>query len=65
MANYSELKVLARRADQARGEERKQLVEELIRELPKLDPFEGFGEGAVWLAKLVARMKWFDVSRFS
>jgi len=37
--NHSQLKALARRADLARGEERRRLVEELIRELPKLDPF--------------------------
>lgn len=33
--NYRELKSLARRADQARGEERKRLVEQLIREFIK------------------------------
>lgn len=63
--NYRELKALARRADLAKGEEHRQLVEELITELPKLDPFEGFSEGAVWFAKLVARVKWVDFSEFS
>jgi hypothetical protein len=36
--NYRELKALARRADRAKGEERKRLVERLIRELPKARP---------------------------
>ena len=40
--NYRELKALARRADRAKCGERKRLVGWLIRELPKLDPFEGF-----------------------
>lgn len=40
--NYPQLKALARRADLAKGEERKRLVEELIKELPKLDSFEGY-----------------------
>lgn len=44
MSSYLELKELTRRADRARGEERKRLVEKLMRELPKLDPFEGFSE---------------------
>ncbi len=56
--NYHELKKLACRADRARGEARKRLVEKLIRELPKHDPFESFSEGAVWLAKMLARVKW-------
>lgn len=55
--NYRELKELAKRADEAEGEKRKRLVEKLIRELPKLDPFEGFCEGSIWLAKLIARLK--------
>lgn len=63
--NYRQLKALARRADRARGEKRKRLVEKLIRELPKLDPFEGFSEETVWLAKLIARVKWADFSKFS
>lgn len=63
--NYRELKTLARRADRARGEERRRLVEELIRELPKLDPFEGFSEGAVWFAGFLARVKWFGASELS
>lgn len=42
--NYWELKELAKRADRARGEERRQLVDKLIRELPKLDPFEGHSD---------------------
>lgn len=40
-STYKQLKALVRRADRARSEERKRLVEELIRELPKLDPFRG------------------------
>lgn len=56
--NYLELKALAHRADFAKGEERKQLVEELMKELPKLDPFEGVDEFMVWLVKLVVRVKW-------
>ncbi len=63
--NYRELKTLARRADHAKGKERRWLVERLIRELPKLNPFEGYNEFTVWFAKLVAKMKWFDVSIFS
>jgi len=63
--SYEELKKLAKRADRARGEERKRLVEKLIRELPKLDPYEGFSEGAIWLAKLVARVKWADANELS
>ena len=31
-------------------------MEELARELPKLDPFEGFSEGAIWLARFLARV---------
>jgi hypothetical protein len=62
---YRQLKALARRADRARGEERNRLVEELVRELPKLDPFEGFSEDTIWLAKLVARLKWVDFDEFS
>ena len=30
----------------------------LIKELPKLDPFEGFGEDTIWFAKLIVRVKW-------
>lgn len=63
--NYHQLKALARRADRARGEKRRRLVEKLIRELPKLDPFEEFSEGAVRLAKFLARVKLFDASEFS
>lgn len=63
--NYYELKALAHRADEAGGEVRKRLVGKLIRELPKLDPFEGFSEGAVWLAKFLARVKWVDFSEHS
>ena len=63
--NYRELKALARRADHARGEERKRLVERLIRELPKLDPFEGFSEETVGLAKLIARAKWLDSKQWN
>lgn len=58
------LKKLAYRADYARGEERGRLVEKLIRELPKLDPFEGVSEDTVWFAKLVARAKWLDSERW-
>ena len=53
-----QLKALARRADRAKGKERKRLVERLVREPPKLDPFEGYDEFTIWLAKLVARVKW-------
>ncbi len=63
--NYRQLKGLARRADRARGEERKRLVEKLIQELPKLDPFEGMDEFTVWLVKLVARVRWVDFDEFS
>jgi hypothetical protein len=41
------------------------LVERRIRELPKLDPFGGVDEFTIWLAKLVAMMKWFNFSEFS
>lgn len=58
--NYRELKALARRADRARGEKRKRLVEKLIRELPKLDPFEGFSDDTIWFARLLARVNWGD-----
>ncbi|MBA7506151.1 hypothetical protein ES706_04831 [subsurface metagenome] len=63
--NYLELKALARRADRARGEERKRLVERLIRELPKLNSFEGCDESTVWLARLIARMKWAEINEFT
>ncbi len=63
--NYRELKELARRADRAKGEERKRLVETLIQELPALDPFEGCDEFTIWLAKLVARVKWYDAQGLS
>ena len=33
-------------------------MEGLVREFPKLDPFEGVDEFTVWLAKFIARMKW-------
>jgi len=56
--NYRKLKALARRADRARGEERKRLVERSMRELPKLDPFEGMNEFKIWRVKLIARLKW-------
>jgi hypothetical protein len=35
-----------------------------MRELPKLDPFEGFGEDAVWFARFLARVKWIGVDGF-
>jgi hypothetical protein len=38
-------------------------VEELIRELPKLDLFESIDEFTVWLAKLEARVKWIGSER--
>lgn len=40
-----------------KGGEAKQLVEKLLRELPKLNPFEGIIEGMVWFAKFLARVK--------
>ena len=54
---HRKVAALARRADSAKGEERKWLMEQLIRELPKLDPFEGVDEFMVWLAKFIARVK--------
>lgn len=63
--SHEQLKALARRADQAKGEGRRRLVEELMRELPKFDPFEGYDEFTIRLAKLVARVKWFDASEFT
>lgn len=36
---------------------RGRLVEKLIKELPKLDPFEGFSKDTIWSAKLIARVK--------
>ena len=65
VANYRQLKALARRADCTRGKERERLVEALLEALPGLDPFEGFSEQAVWLAKFLARLKWFDSEEFS
>lgn len=62
--NYRQLKALACRADRARGKERRRLVERLIRELPKLDPVEGISEDTIWLAKLIARVKWVNFSEF-
>jgi hypothetical protein len=62
---YRQLKAPACRADRARGKERERLVELLLSELPKLDPFEGFSGRAVWLAKLLARLKWLDAGKFS
>ena len=53
-------KVLARRADHVHGEKRKQLVERLMKELSKLDPFEGMDEFTIWLARFLARVKWGD-----
>jgi hypothetical protein len=38
-------------------------VEELIRELTKLDPFEGHDEFMAWLAKLMVRVKWVSSER--
>jgi hypothetical protein len=63
--NYKQLKALARRADRAKGKERERLVEALLKALPGLDPFEGFSEQAVWLAKLLARLKWFNARQLS
>ncbi|MBA7501610.1 hypothetical protein ES706_00183 [subsurface metagenome] len=63
--NYRELKALARRADRARDEKQRRLVENLIKEFPKLDLFEGYDEFTIWLAKLLVRVKWFDASKFS
>jgi len=65
VVSYPELKALARRADRARGEERKRLAEKLMEELPKLDPFEGMDEFTIWLVKVIARMRWVDFSEFS
>jgi hypothetical protein len=65
VANYRQLKALAKRADCAKGKERKRLVETLLKALPTLDPFEGFSEQAIWLAKFLARLKWFDAEEFS
>lgn len=47
------------------GARREKLVEILIREFPRLDPFEGFSGGAIWLARLLARLKWFRAESFS
>lgn len=60
-----QLMELARRADRAKGEKRKQLVERLIRGLPEMDPFEGISEETVWLARFLARVKWFNADEFS
>jgi hypothetical protein len=62
---YRQLKALARRADRARGKERKRLVEALHKELPGLNPFEGFSEEFIWFVKLLARLKWFEAEEFS
>ncbi len=40
-------------------------MEKLIKELPKLDPFEGYDEFTIWLARLLARVRWFDADGFS
>lgn len=58
--NYDQLRELVKRADLAKGEERRRLMERLIKELPKLDPFEGVDEFTIWLAKLIARVKWIN-----
>lgn len=55
--NHWELKAPARRADRARGEERRWLVDRLTREIPKLDPFEGHDEFTVWFAKSISASK--------
>lgn len=59
--NYIELKNLVKQVGRANGEKRKRLVEKLIRELLKLDPFEGVDEFTIWLAKLLARVKWLKI----
>ena len=63
--NYRQLKELARRADRAKGEKRKRLVDKLIRELPKMDPLEEISEETVWLVKFLARVKWIEVDGLS
>jgi len=62
---YKQLKALARRADCAKGKERQQLVEALLKALPTLDPFEGFSEDFIWFVKLVARFKWLEAEELS
>lgn len=59
--NYRQLKDLARRADRARGEERRRLVERLMRELPKLDPWEGVNPRTRQLAEYLAIIKWIEI----
>lgn len=39
-------------------------MEKLIRELPKLDLFEGCDKFTIWLAKMLAKVKWFDSERW-
>ncbi len=63
--NYRQLKDLARRANQAKGEKRKRLVEKLIRELPKMDPFDGISKETIWLTKFLARVKWVEIGDLS
>jgi hypothetical protein len=63
--DYRQLKALARRADRATGKRRERLVEALLKALPGLDPFEGFSKEEIWVAKFLAKLKWFDSEEFS
>lgn len=62
--DHQQLKALTRRADRAKGRKRERLAEALLEALPELNQFEGFSEQAVWLAKFLARLRWFNADIF-
>lgn len=64
MSKLKQLKSLARSAGRVRGKERRRLVDRLVKDLPKLDPFEGHDGFTIWLARFLARLKWLNSKRW-